>query len=330
MNFAACYQFSPHLLMEGALGTRLTGEYGLCFDPQVAMAALLYQPRARQALEALWSGYYRIASSCGLPFLAATPTRRANQERVKGSAYGQRALIRDNVAFLQYLRRKWQAEPLAAASPLRAAASCRAAVPMYIGGLMGCRGDAYRASQVLRSAAARAFHAWAADQFQDAGADFLYAGIMPALPEALGMAQALADTGLPYIISFTLGPEGCLADGTLLARAIETIDARTTRPPLCYMSNCVHPDILRQALLRPENTGSAVRERFCGIQANASPLPPGELERLKEPLTSDPESWAAKLTGLASFMNLKIAGGCCGTKEAHLAALARRLLQLQP
>lgn len=36
-----CFEKAPFLLMEGALGERLKREYGLQFDEQVAMAALV-------------------------------------------------------------------------------------------------------------------------------------------------------------------------------------------------------------------------------------------------------------------------------------------------
>ena len=45
------------------------------------MAPLVYDPQAQKALAALWGEYRGIAQQYGLPFLATTPTRRANRER---------------------------------------------------------------------------------------------------------------------------------------------------------------------------------------------------------------------------------------------------------
>ena len=81
MNFAACFEKSRHLLLEGALGERLKREYGLKIDGTAAMAPLVYDPQAQKALAALWAVYRGIAQEYGLPFLATTPTRRANRER---------------------------------------------------------------------------------------------------------------------------------------------------------------------------------------------------------------------------------------------------------
>lgn len=75
---------------------------------------------------------------------------------------------------------------------------------MYIGGLMGCKGDAYKATDILTMEEARAFHSWSVQLYENAGVDFLFAGIMPALSEAVGMAQAMEETKIPYIISFMM------------------------------------------------------------------------------------------------------------------------------
>ena len=162
--------------------------------------------------------------------------------------------------------------------------------PRRSGGPGRAVGRVYRHRQSPRPAAAaqaRAFHRWQAEALAGAGLDYLYAGIMPTLPEALGMAQAMGDTGLPYIISFTIQKDGRLIDGTAVDAAIGAIDEGTARPPVCYMTNCVHPDIALQALEQPFNRTERVRARFWGIQANASPLPydqlPGRGEPAKRP-----------------------------------------------
>lgn len=120
-------------------------------------------------------------------------------------------------------------------------------IEIYIGGLMGCKGDAYKATQILQPDEAQEFHFWQANLFAQAGVDFLYAGIMPALSEAIGMARAMEQTALPYIISFMLRDNGRLMDGTTLNDAIFSIDNNVSRKPVCYMVNCIHPDVLYRA-----------------------------------------------------------------------------------
>ena len=307
MDFVSCLRDSQSVLMEGALGERLKREYRLRFDEHVAMAGLVYDSRGRAALSELWSEYAGIAHRHGLPFLATTPTRRANRERVSASRYDH-SIIGDNVSLLRAIQQQSPAD-------------------MHVGGLMGCKGDAYRATDALPAAEARSFHSWQADLFAEAGADFLYAGIMPALPEAVGMAQAMADSGLPYIISFMIRQDGSLLDGSTIHAAIRTIDGSADVPPVCYMTNCVHPAVLCEALSQPFNATDLVRDRFWGIQANASRLPPQELDAAVELESSDASLLADDMIRLRDDHKLRIFGGCCGTDGTHLEEIAGRLGQ---
>jgi S-methylmethionine-dependent homocysteine/selenocysteine methylase len=291
------------MLLEGALGERLKREYGLKINGIVAMADLLYKKEGRRALLALWGGYRKIAERYNLPFLATTPTRRANFERVSEGGYTGK-IIADNVRLLQMIKHG-------------------AKVPVFIGGLMGCKGDAYTGEGALGEKAAFSFHLWQAEEFAKAGVDFLYAGIMPVLSEAKGMAAAMAATGLSYIISFTLLPSGRLADGTMLDRAIYEIDNSVIRKPLCYMANCVHPAYVAAALAHGENYTRRVRERFLGVQANTAMLPYEELDNKDKLYTSTPDELAGEMLRLKLDYDLKIFGGCCGTTDAHMDAIAR-------
>ena len=290
--------------MEGALGERLKREYNITFDEHVAMAGLIYSEQGRKALSELWTGYIEIAKKYGFPFIATTPTRRANKERVEKSAYLAN-IIEDNVTFL---RTVFQGAP-----------------KMYVGGLMGCKGDAYTAEGALSENDAYEFHTWTATRFLEAKADFLYAGIMPALPEAAGLAKAASDTKLPYIISFTIQADGKLIDGTSIAEAITYIDAVTKNNPVCYMANCVHPRIVHQALSQPFNQTEVVRSRFRGIQANTSPLSYAELDGAKDLKSSAPEDFAEEMIQLNEVSSFQIWGGCCGTDNRHMECLARKL-----
>lgn len=305
MDFRKCIQECPAILMEGALGERLKREYHISFDANIAMAGLIYEPKGAAALSELWNGYIDIARRYGLPFLATTPTRRANQERIALSHYSEE-VIKDNVRFLRSIQNK-------------------AGIAMYVGGLMGCRGDAYTAEGSLSEEDAYRFHTWTAARFLTAGVDLLYAGIMPSLPEAAGLARAASDTGLPYIISFTVQGNGRLIDGTPISTAIRYIDSVTENKPAVYMSNCVHPRILFHALSQPFNQIPLVRDRFRGIQANTSPLSYAELDRSLELQCSEPDALADEMTRLTEVADIKIWGGCCGTDDRHMECLARKL-----
>lgn len=305
MDFDTCFNKSSVILMEGAIGERLKREYNIKFDDMVAMAGLVYNDDSRQAMENIFKEYVKIAEKYRLPFIATTPTRRANKDRVKQSDFNEK-IIEDNVKFLNQIK-------------------LNAKTNMYVGGLMGCKGDAYKATEVLSIEEAKEFHHWQADLFKNAGADFLFAGIMPALTEAIGMAKAMESTGLPYIISFMIRDNGKLIDGTTINNAIRNIDNKTVKKPIGYMTNCVHPTVLAKALSFPFNKTELLKERFCGIQANTSPLSPEELDNCCDLKLTDGISLANDMMKLSRYFIPKIFGGCCGTDKVYIEELAKRL-----
>lgn len=302
----------PLLLMEGALGERLKREYHIPIDGTLAMAPLYRDRTCADALDTLWREYAAVAGEYRLPILLTAPTRRLNRERVGLCGADGDALAAGNMAHLSSVAKTLSAE---------------FGIPVFSGALMGCRGDAYTGAGALDADTAYDFHAWAAQRFARAGAEFLYAGIMPALPEARGMARAMADTGLPYLISFTVRRDGCLADGTPIADAIADIDAAVPNLPLCYMTNCVHPEIVLSALSAACCDCDAVRTRFLGIQCNTSPLSYEELDGAADLHTSSPEALADAVSALRQKHGLKLFGGCCGTDASHLRAMAACLTQ---
>lgn len=305
MNFETCFNTSSAILMEGALGERLKREFNIKFDDIVAMAGLIYNQNSKQAMQNIFEEYMKIAQKYDLPFIATTPTRRANKERVMKSDFNEK-IIEDNVHFLQQIKNNISSN-------------------MFVGGLMGCKGDAYKATEILSVEEAQEFHSWQANLFKNSGVDFLFAGIMPALTEAIGMAKAMENTGVPYIISFMIRDDGKLIDGTTIHNAILNIDNATVQKPICYMTNCVHPTILRKALSFSFNKTKLVKERFCGIQANTSPLSPEELDNCCDLKSSDSVSLARDMMKLYKYFTPKIFGGCCGTDNRHIEEIAKRL-----
>ncbi|MCH4191485.1 MAG: homocysteine S-methyltransferase family protein [Butyrivibrio sp.] len=305
MNFTDCINGRESILMEGALGERLKREYHLTFDDNVVMASLVYSEEGRRALDQLWSEYAEIALAYHLPFLATTPTRRVNRESIEKTQFDD-SIIRDNVRFLRSVQENQKAE-------------------MFVGGLLGCHGDAYTGQNALQLKEAEQFHDWEVKLFAEAGVDFLYAALIPDVEEAAGIALAVQKYKVPYIISFTIQSDGCLIDGTRISDAIEYIDKMTDDMPVCYMTNCVHPVIVRPALMQPFNCNDTVYRRFWGIQANTSPLSYAELDHAEDLKTSDPVILAEEMIKLRENNHIKIFGGCCGTDGRHMKEIARRM-----
>lgn len=306
MNFKEIFQTGQCLLMEGALGERLKREFGLDISGEVAMASLIYNDKGRHALRTLWLQYISVAQEFGLPFIATTPTRRANYVRVSKWG-GPTSVVEENVVFLRSV--------MSEVNHLS-----------YVGGLMGCYGDAYTGEGNLDEDSAYKLHSWQANEFMQANVDFLYAGIMPTLTETIGMARAMSDTSLPYIISFTIQNNGCLIDGTTINDAIITIDSKCKNKPLCYMTNCVHPTFVKMALGQQFNQTETVNIRFKGIQANTAAMSYKDMDGSRNLIaTSNPVDLAKDMEALQKKFGLQIFGGCCGTNETFMREIAKRI-----
>jgi homocysteine S-methyltransferase len=298
----------PRILGEGAIIERLRRDPATPLDPHLVNSAFLYDRAKRPALETLYRQYLQIGADHDLPLVLQTPTWRATAERIAAAGLADCDVNADNVHLLQHLRREFG--PYAA--------------KVVIGGLLGCRGDAYRPAETLDTPAAAKFHRWQAERLAAAGVDFLFGITLPALPEALGLAAALAATGLPYVLSFVVRPTGTLLDGTPLATALATLDAATSPPPVAYFINCTHPDLARAALFHPTHSSPQVRQRIIGLLGNTAALSPEALDGQAQLIAAEPEPFAAAMADLGRDAGLQILGGCCGTDDRHLRALARR------
>jgi homocysteine S-methyltransferase len=201
---------------------------------------------------------------------------------------------------------------------------------IFIGGLMGCRGSAYRPAGALGEREARLFHEPQANALAQAKVDFLIASTLPALAEAKGIAEVMAGTYVPYILSFLVRRSGHLLDGTPLEEAVTSIDASVDRPPVCYLLNCVHPSVFEDALEAAQGRDPGVLLRVLGLQANTSLKSPQALAVSTQLECEDPELFAARMMHLRLQFGTKIMGGCCGTDARHIYSLARKIRELLP
>lgn len=306
---AAFLESCSRILGEGAVIERLRRNPDLELDPFLVNAAFVYSPGPRAALEAIYRQYLEIGRTFALPLLLSTSTWRASRERIAAAGYAGIDVNGDNVRFLEELRRE---DPHYAGQVL-------------LCGLMSCRGDAYRPDEALATGEAAEFHAWQAERLAAAGVDLLLAATLPALSEATGLAQALAATGTPYLVSFVARPSGTLLDGTPLKDAIAAIDATAAPRPLAYLINCTHASFASAALNHPVNSSPQVRDRTVGLFANTAALSPEALNDSATLVEEDPEMFGQAVAALHSELGLKVLGGCCGTDDRHIRALAARL-----
>ncbi len=167
------------------------------------------------------------------------------------------------------------------------------------------------------------YHRDQADVLAGLDVDLLYAPTFPAFSELSGVARAMAETGRPYALAPMLHPKGTMLDGTLLADAIAWIDAEISPPPRHYMIGCLYPTHAQTALQALRAAQSALVKRVRGLKANASPLAPEDLDKLNHLAATDVQIWARDELRCAREFNLAILGGCCGTDERYIEALAK-------
>ncbi len=310
MTFRKAFESMPVLLTNGGVMARIMARPDIQLDPYVLHATAVFDERARPLLADVYSSYADVAVRHRMPMMCSTPTLRANAERVPQSPYGDtRSVNRSCVDFVAETLDRY-------ADWLE---------HFYLAGSIGPKGDTYRPETALPTEKAARFHAEQAEALVDAGVDLLVAYTLPAFVEALGMARAFAATEVPYVLSFVIDRDGCLLDGTQLETAIDTIDDSVDRAPLFYLANCSHSLAIQAGLGRVGRDRPQSLQRIAGVRPNASPKSHTELEGLDHIETESPEDFASAMRMLRSEFDFQVLGGCCGTDETHLEALAKSL-----
>lgn len=307
MTFPDAIRDASVLLTEGAIVERLRRGTGIRLDPHVVNAGMIYEPEGRAALERIYRGYIDIGQAFGLHMILLTPTWRANPDRLRAAGLADRDVNGDGFRFLDSIRQSYGDY----------------ADRVFIGGLMGCAGDAYDPAEALAQEKAASFHRTQAQALADAGVDFLLASTLPAAGEAVGIAAAMASCGIPYIPSFIIRPTGTLLDGTPLHEVVARIDTDVDPAPLGYMVNCTHPSVFAEAMERETGRSPSLSKGMLGLQANASALSPEELDNLDHvDKAESPEEFAEAMLKVHRRFGIKILGGCCGTDDRHIRCIA--------
>ena len=297
-------------LTDGGLETTLVFHEGLDL-PCFAAFTLLAEPGGRERLERYFAPYLATAKAREVGFVLDTPTWRANTDWAAKLGYSAEELARLNREAVQFCARLREAQ--VAAAP-----------PIVINGVLGPRGDGYKADDRMTAAEAERYHAAQVEVFARTEADMVSAVTMTYPEEAIGIARAARANGMPVVISFTVETDGRLPSGDALGRAIEQVDEATAGAPAYYMINCAHPSHFEDALAR----GSAWLDRVRGIRANASRMSHAELDAATELDDGDPVELAAQYRQLRQRLGrFSVMGGCCGTDHRHIAAISEACLR---
>ena len=289
-------------LTDGGIETSLIFHQGLDL-PEFAAFVLLDDDEGLDQLRRYYEPYVALARERGTGLVLESPTWRASPgwaSRLDVSPEKLDALNRRAVALMEELRRDAGDNPV------------------VISGCVGPEGDGYRPAEFLSADAARDYHSTQIGTFADTPADMVTALTMTYANEAIGVAQAASDAGLPSVISFTLETDGRLPNGEGLGEAIEAVDEATGGAPAYYMINCSHPTHFDDVVATDEGW----RDRIRGLRTNASTMSHDELDAAEELDDGDPDDLGARYAALRSSLpNLNVVGGCCGTDQRHVAAI---------
>ena len=308
MSFDDVVREAPAIITEGAVIERIRREQSAPLDPHILNAGLIYDESGEMQLKKIYKQYIDVGCKYNLPFMVLTPTWKAGRDRLLAAGFGDESDVNgDCVRFLASIRVEYD----------------KYAEKILIGGLFGCKGDAYVPEETLGVEEAENYHSFQVAALSAAGIDFIIVSTLPAKPEAIGIAKAASKSNLPYIISFVVRADGALLDGTPLSTVISLIDLEVDPKPYCYMLNCVHPTVYEKVMESQGKEYSIVRERLLGLQANTSTMSPEELEGLEYLDAESPESLAEKIVKLHKSYGAKILGGCCGTNHHHIEQIAR-------
>jgi homocysteine S-methyltransferase len=290
-------------ITDGGMETTLIFDEGIAL-PDFASFILLEDPTGVDVLRAYYRSYLEIAAQHGVGIVLDTPTWRANPDwgdRLGYSAAELADVDRRGVALLEELR-----------------ATADGVSHVVISGCIGPRGDGYRVDNEMTAEEAQRYHEPQVATFADTAADLVSALTLTYAGEAVGVARAAQEAGIPSVISFTVEIDGRLPSGQSVREAIEEVDDQTHGAVAYFMINCAHPTHFAHVL---EEDGDW-RGRIRGLRANASEKSHAELDEAEELDSGDPAALARHYRELQRRLpSLTVVGGCCGTDHRHVAQI---------
>jgi S-methylmethionine-dependent homocysteine/selenocysteine methylase len=290
-------------LTDGGIETSLIFNDGIEL-PDFAAFDLLRKPKGRAALVKYFRDYIAIAKQHDLGLILETATWRANPDWAAKLGYDRDELAtanRESVRLLDALRGEASRE-------------------LVVSGCLGPRGDGYIPGALMTTSQAADYHRAQIETFASAGADLISAITMNYVEEAIGIAQAAKNAGMPAVISFTVETDGTLPSGESLWDAMEEVDDATAAHPSYYMLNCAHPTHFEETL---HSGPERMQARIRGLRANASRMSHAELNESPTLDIGNPAELAGQYAHLTRVLpRLNVMGGCCGTDHRHVGKIA--------
>ncbi|MCC5969056.1 MAG: homocysteine S-methyltransferase family protein [Pararhodobacter sp.] len=293
-------------LTEGGTETEIMFRYGHELR-EFAMFELLDKPAAVDDLSRLYRKLLDTIARHGFAAMIAGFDYRASPDWGAKLGYSRQGLAEMQHRCIDFLR--------------EVAAPYQNDLPdIAICGCVGPRGDAYAINRDITAEEAEEYHSVQLETLRECNVDMVWGATFNNVPEAVGLSRAAARFGLPLNLHFTLTGEHRLHSGPSLREAIEATDtlAGEARPD-SYGINCSHPVEFLPAL----EPGSWI-SRIRALRPNAAKMDKIALCKLNHIEEGDPEELGAMLGKLAQHHpQIDIWGGCCGTWERHIDAIAR-------
>ncbi len=298
-------------LTDGGIETTLIFHEGLVL-PDFAAFHLLKTPEGEAALRKYFCTYAEIAKRFGTGLILESATWRANPDWGNKLGYTSGALADVNrraIGLLEKIQSEYETEQ----------------TPVVISGCLGPRGDGYVPDRAMSARDAEGYHREQIATFAGSAADMVCAITMNYVEEAIGIAQAAQQAGMPVAISFTVGTDGKLPTGQTLKAALEQVDDATSGYPGYYMINCAHPTHFDKVL----SEGETWLQRIRGLRANASRMSHAQLNEAPELDAGNAVELGREYANLKRRLgNLNVMGGCCGTDHRHIEQIASACLPL--
>ncbi len=299
-------------LTEGGQETELMYKHGHEL-PEFAMFPLLDDRRAMADLTDMYTRYLEIAAAHQLVALMGGLDYRASPDWASKLGISGEELAEFQLRAIEFLRDV--ARPFQGQIP-----------QILVAGVVGPRGDAYGQDRTITAEEAEEYHAVQIETLRRAEVDHVSAMTFNNVPEGVGVARAAAKAGLPLSLSFIVDSTGRLRTGPSMKEAVETVDeqAGDARPDF-YGVNCAHPVEFEPALVE-----GPWLERIRQLRPNASMADKLALCQIGHLEAGDPEALGAHMGVLSRRLpHIDVWGGCCGTWDDHLGAIARELRPLQ-
>jgi len=299
-------------LTEGGQETELMYKHGHEL-PEFAMYPLLDDRRAVADLSDMYTRYLEVAAAHGFVALMGGLDYRASPDWASKLGISRDGLAEFQLRSVEFLR--------GIARPFQ-----RQIPQILIVGIVGPRGDAYAQNRTITTDEAEEYHAVQIETLRQADVDLVSAMTFNNILEGVGVARAAAKAGVPLSLSFMVDSAGRVRTGTSLKDAVETVDeqAGDARPDF-YGINCSHPVEFEPALV-----AGPWLERIRSLRPNASMAEKQALCQIGHLEAGDPELLGAHMGALARRLaHIDVWGGCCGTWDDHLRAIAQQLRPLE-